>query len=193
MVEKEKVKAKIIEKASEIFRRYGYKKTTMDDIAKSLKKGKSSLYYYFSSKDEIYKAVISAEGIRFRKKIFQAILTAKTPEEKVKSYILTRMNTYAETSNFHNAMKSTGMAEQEFIDRVKHIYEHQEIGLFKNILKQGIEQKYFKIFDIDLAATAIIMAMRGMEDKLFNRDSTTKYLGRLDDIVQIIFYGIVNH
>jgi AcrR family transcriptional regulator len=192
MVEKEKIRELIISKASEIFRKYGYKKTTMDDIAKALKKGKSSLYYYFSSKDEIYKAVISAEGIRFRKKIFQAILAAGTPEEKVKAYILTRMNTYTETSNFHSAMRATNMREQEFIDRVKRIYEHQEIGLFKNILKAGVEQRYFKVFDIDLAATAIIMAMRGMEEKLFNSESTAKYLRRLDDIVQIIFYGIVN-
>ena len=119
-------------------------------------------------------------------------MEAKTPEAKVKAYILTRMSTYAETSNFHSAMRSSNMREQEFIDRVKSIYEHQEVGLFKKILQQGIEEKYFKVFDIDLAAVAIVMAMRGMEDQLFVEGDSAIFLRRLDDIVQIIFYGIVN-
>jgi AcrR family transcriptional regulator len=40
----------IICKAGELFSRYGYKKTTMDDIADALQKGKSSIYYYFQNK-----------------------------------------------------------------------------------------------------------------------------------------------
>ncbi len=192
MVEKDKVRKEIIEKASEIFRKYGYKKTTMDDIAFAVKKGKSSLYYYYKSKDEIYKAVVSSEGILFRKKIFNAILNAPTPQEKVKAFILTRMNTYQETSNFHKAMRSPRFKDQKFMDRVRKIYEHQEIGLFKNILKEGVEQNFFKIYDIDLAARAIVMAMRGMEEMLFKPDTHDRYLRRLDEIVHVIFYGIVN-
>ncbi|HXL00524.1 MAG TPA: TetR/AcrR family transcriptional regulator [Dysgonamonadaceae bacterium] len=43
----------IICKAGELFGRYGYKKTTMDDIADALQKGKSSIYYYFQNKEDI--------------------------------------------------------------------------------------------------------------------------------------------
>ncbi len=43
----------IICKAGELFSRYGYKKTTMDDIADALQKGKSSIYYYFQNKEDI--------------------------------------------------------------------------------------------------------------------------------------------
>lgn len=192
MIDKEKVRKEIIKSAAEIFRKYGYRKTTMDDIAHAAKKGKSSLYYYYKSKDEIYKAVVSYEGVLFRKKIFQAILSASNPQDKIKAFILARMNAYQETSNFHEAIKSNKLKDQKFIDRVRKIYEHQEIGLFKNILKEGIKQKHFKIFDIDLAARAIVMAMRGMEELLFKPDTQDTYLKKLDDIVHIVFHGIVN-
>jgi len=192
MVEKEKVRKEIIKNASEIFRKYGYRKTTMDDIAHAVKKGKSSLYYYYKSKDEIYKAVVSYEGVLYRKKIFQAILSASNPQDKIKAFILTRMNAFQETSNFHEAMKNSKLKDQKFMDRVRKIYEHQEIGLFKNILKEGIRQKHFKIFDIDLAARAIVMAMRGMEELLFKPNTQDTYIKKLDDIVHIVFYGIVN-
>ncbi|HET6559677.1 MAG TPA: TetR/AcrR family transcriptional regulator, partial [Prolixibacteraceae bacterium] len=41
----------ILKTAQEIFSKYGYKKTTLDDIANAVRKGKSSLYYYFTSKE----------------------------------------------------------------------------------------------------------------------------------------------
>ena len=40
----------VIEAAKVLFQRYGLKKTTMEDIAKFVGKGKSTLYYYFPSK-----------------------------------------------------------------------------------------------------------------------------------------------
>ena len=39
----------ILKIAQEIFSKYGYRKTTLDDIANAVRKGKSSLYYYFKS------------------------------------------------------------------------------------------------------------------------------------------------
>ena len=47
MVNKEEYRKKIIITAGQIFSRYGFRKTTMDEIAKALKMGKSSIYYYY--------------------------------------------------------------------------------------------------------------------------------------------------
>src|ERR1700681_2045142 len=48
----------IIGGARALFEKFGLKKTTMEDIAKEIGKGKSSLYYYFPSKYEIFAAVV---------------------------------------------------------------------------------------------------------------------------------------
>jgi len=42
----------IISAAREIFARYGYRKTTMDDIAASIRRAKSSIYHYFPGKED---------------------------------------------------------------------------------------------------------------------------------------------
>ena len=44
----------IITVASDIFTRFGFRKTTMDEIASALHKGKSSIYHYFESKEELF-------------------------------------------------------------------------------------------------------------------------------------------
>ena len=41
----------IIKAARQVFNKYGYEKTRMEHIAKAFGKGKSSIYYYFESKE----------------------------------------------------------------------------------------------------------------------------------------------
>ncbi|MCK4357400.1 MAG: helix-turn-helix transcriptional regulator, partial [Candidatus Cloacimonetes bacterium] len=44
-------KEQILKVAGNIFAKFGLKKTTMDEIAKLARMGKSTLYYYFKSKE----------------------------------------------------------------------------------------------------------------------------------------------
>jgi len=44
----------IVEAAYEIFKRFGYEKTSMNDISKEANMGKGSVYYYFESKEDIF-------------------------------------------------------------------------------------------------------------------------------------------
>ena len=41
------IKEEILESAKKVFAKYGYKKTSVNDIAKAAGKAKSSLYHYF--------------------------------------------------------------------------------------------------------------------------------------------------
>ena len=47
----------ILQAASEQFKQYGYRKTSMDDISKRMGISRASLYSYFDNKDEIYRNV----------------------------------------------------------------------------------------------------------------------------------------
>ena len=51
----------IIDAAKKLIQQYGLNKTTMEDIAKAAGKGKSTLYYYFKSKEDIFDEVIKQE------------------------------------------------------------------------------------------------------------------------------------
>lgn len=55
------VRKKILEAASEAFSAYGYDKTTVEDIAKMAGKAKTTVYYYFEGKVEIFAAALEEE------------------------------------------------------------------------------------------------------------------------------------
>ena len=61
VVVKSEVRTQIVDVARKIFTRYGFRKTTMEEIAAASHKGKSSIYYYFPGKEDIFKAVVEKE------------------------------------------------------------------------------------------------------------------------------------
>ncbi len=54
-----KNRRKIMNAALEVFSTYGYRGSTIDQIAKAAEMSKSSVFYYFSSKTEVYVALLS--------------------------------------------------------------------------------------------------------------------------------------
>ena len=85
------VRAAILDSARELFARFGYKKTTMEDIAQSLGKGKSSLYYYFKNKEEIFQAVVDWEGDILFSKLRQIVHSSDAADAKMRLYVQVRM------------------------------------------------------------------------------------------------------
>jgi AcrR family transcriptional regulator len=55
------VKERILEKATDLFMRYGIRSITMDEIAAQLGISKKTIYQFFTDKDEIVEAVVNQE------------------------------------------------------------------------------------------------------------------------------------
>jgi len=55
------VKERILEKATDLFMRYGIRSITMDEIAAQLAISKKTIYQFFTDKDEIVEAVVNQE------------------------------------------------------------------------------------------------------------------------------------
>ncbi|MFN8256892.1 MAG: TetR/AcrR family transcriptional regulator [Bacteroidales bacterium] len=191
MTKKSYFKLNIIDTAGNIFNTLGFRKTTMDDIARGIKKRKSSIYYYFNSKEEIFQSVVLQEAKVFRRTIINAITKEQNPTEKLKAYVITRMNIIDKLGNFNKALLDKRLMHLEFVIRLKNLYDKEEIRLFKNILIEGVESGFFKIYDIDLAAIAFVTAMRGMENTFLQKRDDPQIDKKIEGVIHIILYGIV--
>lgn len=60
-------KDQIIEAAKKLFYKYGFKKVSMDEIAKEAKVTKKTIYMYFSSKNELLEYFIEEEILNMKK------------------------------------------------------------------------------------------------------------------------------
>ncbi|MCJ0741154.1 TetR/AcrR family transcriptional regulator [Pedobacter montanisoli] len=57
-MEPEKIKESIVRSAKELFRKYGYHKTSVNEIAKKARVAKATIYKYFESKEQILDAIL---------------------------------------------------------------------------------------------------------------------------------------
>jgi len=189
-VKRKQERIRIIETAREVFKKYGFKKATMNDIADAAGKAKSSVYYYFRSKDEVYNAVIFTEAQKYREKVLQSVKKIENPELQLKAYVLIRLQTDKIYSNFYQAMNQS-FKNNLFVKHLKTIYDNEEFYIFSNILNNGIKKGYFDIYDIKYAAVGIVTAMRGLESTLLHRYENPEVEKKIDNILKIILYGIV--
>ena len=182
---------KIIDLAAQLFRKFGYKKTTIDDIAMAAHKGKSSLYYYFKNKEEIFKAVVDKEaGILVGE--LKAIIDRKdiSPQEKLKQYVLHRMQRIQELSNYYDALKSEYLSHYEFIEQIRTKHDETELNFIIQILEEGNKKGAFDIKDTYTAAYAIAMAMKGLEIPMFIKNEIEPTEEKIDYLLNILFKGI---
>jgi AcrR family transcriptional regulator len=191
VVQKDEVRDKIVSVASKIFTRFGFKKTTMEEIAMASKKGKSSIYYYFNSKEDIFRAVVEKEAVELKKDLHTAVSQVEDPIEKLKTYILFRMHKLKTLTNFHTALKSDYLDHLEFIEQIRKEYDQDEIKVVTEILRIGIEKNEFLIDDPELGAVAIVTVMKGLEIPLFINKEHGKIEDRLDNLIHFLFYGLV--
>ncbi len=181
----------ILKIAREIFSRYGYKKTTLDDIANAVRKGKSSLYYYFKSKEDLFQAVIMKEVEILGYELEIVINRNTDPVDKLRDYILTKMATFRNLANFYHAIEND-ITAVDFIDNVKLKYEQDEIRMIKRILIEGVRKNEFEIYDFNLAAIGITTAIKGLEMPLSAGNYSDVNLEQsVDIILKILCYGIM--
>ena len=181
----------ILKTAQEIFSKYGYKKTTLDDIANAVRKGKSSLYYYFKSKEDLFQAVIMKEVDILGRELDKVVNRNTDPVDKLRDYVLTKLTTFRSLANFYNALENDVTAIG-FIEDIKHKYEQYEIRIIKRILIEGVRKNEFEIYDFNLAAIGITMAIKGLEMPLTAGLYSSINLERgVDIILKIICYGIM--
>lgn len=188
---KDDVREIILNVAKNIFGKYGFKKTTMDEIAQAARKGKSSIYHYFKSKEEIFKAIIEKEAGTLSSDIAKAINTETTPEKKLRVYVLTRMRTINKLTNLYSALKDEYLEHYSFIEKVREKYDRDEINIITEILNTGVEKGDFVIEDINMTAFAIATALKGLEYPLFVKNNYAKTEKRFEGLLNVLFHGIM--
>ena len=153
----------IVDVAQRLFAKYGFKKTTIDEIAHSAHIAKGSIYYYFSSKEDIFRAVLDKENRLWSQKVREVINGASTPQEKLRAYLVTRTKYLSKLTNFYSALREEYLEHYAFIENIRKRYFREEIEIVKAILEEGVKKGIFKVEELGLMAFVIVAALKGLE------------------------------
>ncbi len=181
----------IITAAGRVFGRHGFREARMENIAEEAGMGKSSLYYYFLSKEELFEAVVEREAENLKNEIILATRDIIDPYKRMKKYVIARMKAFNESINLYTAVKTNYLDHLPFIDKVRKKYDKEEMKMVESILKDGVRNNRFKLVNTELATIAIVTAIKGLEYNIVIREGPYKLEQQVEQLLMFLFYGIV--
>ncbi|MCP4761892.1 MAG: TetR/AcrR family transcriptional regulator, partial [archaeon] len=152
--------------------------------------GKSTIYYYFRNKEEIFASVIQKDSLVFKNKLDEVVKNAKTPQEKIGRYVQARMKHLKELTNFYTTLTDEYLEHYLFVEKTRKDFNEYEITTIKTILKDGVSAGDFIVEDIDTSARMIIIALKGLEFLLFAQDNERNIEYESTKMLKILFKGI---
>lgn len=192
VVVKKEVRDYIVGVARRIFTRNGFRKTTMEEIAAACHKGKSSIYYYFQSKEEIFRAVVEKEAEELQERLDRTLRKDDLAIDRLKAYILFRLHRVRSLENFYAALNEEDLSHMDFILKIRRNFDMEERRLVSEMLEDGMRNGSFQISSSEIGAIAISTMMKGLELPLLLSDEHKADREELlADLIRVLFYGII--
>ncbi len=147
---------KLLTIAGRLFWQKGYLATSIDDIAKSAKMNKASLYYYFKNKADVLYELASATMQALIDQALPILNSNLRPEEKLEAFIIKHLT----FGLLHLGLSGIGQMERRNLPpKLLQAYicmRDEYEGIFRKILEEGIEQGKFQCRDVKLASLFIL-------------------------------------
>jgi len=181
----------ILDAALRVFGQYGYRRTSMDDIAGEAGIGKGTIYLSFASKEEVFQAL----GQRLAQRMLAGAETARrrhgTTADKLAAMHAAWFGTYAETiSRSPHAAELLDAKHRLSADLVADAGSQYK-RLVRDVLTEAVAAGELNLepagLTADTAAELLIASARGLESSAASPAAYRRYL---DALVRVIVAGL---
>jgi AcrR family transcriptional regulator len=189
-------KTLILEAADNLLHRFGYSKTSLDDIAKEAGLGKGTIYYYFESKEEIFIAVAKQHSEKYFLLIKESIAAEKTFADKFATSIRMPIKLiYEHAPILLDAIKNMPRHYLQTLDSFRIENKQCMISMLSEVISDGLKEGAIMetipaeklvniIFDWFLLGDSNILVEKPEE---FIAKAEADY----EWIVQLMLYGLI--
>jgi AcrR family transcriptional regulator len=148
---------RLIASAEAQFRRFGYKRTTVDDITTDAGTGKGSLYLHFESKQAVYLAVVEASLERFVRSASALLDGPGTVPERLRSLVELTIRHYGEDELLHASLfGKKGLVDGDVARMAADVQRTRIRSLLRELLAIGQRESSVRA-DIDVDAAAAVL------------------------------------
>ncbi len=134
----------------ELFAKFGYKKTTVEDVATSINMTKGNIYFYVKNKKDLYEKTIDFALNQWKDFVYNAVnkeknvvLKFRTLTQKSIEYIESNKTVQTILINDPSIFTLSSTEDRFYNTNVS------AMNIIKNILEQGIEEKIFFPVDVE--------------------------------------------
>ena len=187
----------ILQVASRLFRKFGFEKTSMDDIAQMAHKAKRSIYNHFGNKEELFCCTVIAEIDHIQHRLAETMAGDGQPVlPRLRQYLLARVELIAEAGTLQVTMKDKHLEDNDFrFDNLRKRmaefsnWEHQ---LFKKVWyakptndpPATVEQQAIAFADM------LSVILNGLSRTFFVEEKYAQYKSSYEMLVDLIINSV---
>lgn len=174
LTKEEQIKEEIINAAIGVFESYGFTRVSMQDISKAGKKGRTTLYYYFGNKTEVFDAVVEKLSLQ----IFDTCLAVIDPNASMstnleKFYTKKLQEIKSLTKRYHLVLEDLKQQPELAAAKTRVLLEEEGSVIYKMIRWAIEKEEIAELNEADsrFLAETIVTAFKSFEQEiiLFNR------------------------
>lgn len=162
-MENPKTRQQIVTSAKTVFIRKGFDDTTMMDIAAESDLSRRTLYAYFESKYDIYKAVIDSVMEQVLVKLADIASLPLPPEQKILEFIYGRFRVLKDMVDSNGTLRSGFFRNIWGLEHYRKDFDLKEKQLLQQIIQEGKESGRFNVTSVRRTAEIFQNCMRGFE------------------------------
>jgi len=190
---KDPFREEILNGARELFERFGFKKTTMEDIARQVGKSKSALYYYYKTKEEIFEAVVLGDIEAAQTSVAEIVKKEESAARKFHVLITGMFADVKLKANKFSIFKSDMYENHYLFESILKKRDSYIEELIKDILILGISQHEVKMMnnaEMGVWAKMINLTLKAIGNKMFMEDDFNLAENQLSFIADSLFNGV---
>ena len=155
-------KGELVRTCIRVFRRQGYYRTTMADLATATGLTKGAFYHHFASKEAIMQSVLAETSAYFAEKVFRVAYAADLPAaQRLDALAAAALKAFSYDGRggciFANTVLETAHVEDTFLDQIKAFF-----AAWREALQTIFESRH----DAPTAAQLAVRVMADVEGSL---------------------------
>ena len=167
----------ILQAALRLYRKYGTTKVTLDNVAKATGRSRSSLYYYFKNRDDIFQAVLDRIAEDVAIEIRLAVAAAGNLNDKIHAFCTTKIKTSDEWKRVFHSMDQLMSTDEKskhtkLMDALHKKLMYLERGIIIEALSVAGPQTCRTLgnAELDMLAFIISSSIRGVRREIYDHN-----------------------
>jgi AcrR family transcriptional regulator len=163
IIAKDELRDGILDATERLLARYGYRKMTVEDIAREVGVGKGTIYLHFSSKEQIVLSHVDRIVERLKERLWAIARSEATAAIRIRKMLLTRVlfrfdsiQHYTQSLNDLLAVLRPGLLAR------RAVYFDEEAQIFAQVLNEGRESHELRFDDALTTAYGLLHATNSL-------------------------------
>ncbi|WP_214072749.1 TetR/AcrR family transcriptional regulator [Mucilaginibacter sp. dw_454] len=190
----DKIQEEILRAAINLYRKHGPAKVTMDEVANATGRSRTSLYYYYKNREEIFRAVLDTIVDDVIAEIKRDVNNAGTIHEKIHAFCSAKITTSGRWRYVFKAMWDSMNAEEQtkhtkIMEALHSKLVYKEGLIIKEILSESIgknEIRPITATEQDMLGFILSSSVRGLRNEIHYKNDPhdmKEALSMLSDII----------